>query len=145
MEVVLPWDTAADYIDQVLPDLPPGLLIGGHVLLWPARGDTSRSRLFMRPDGENLVGFGILPAIPPALWPQVRPLLDSASRLSIGMGGKRYLSGWIDFTPEEWREHFGPQWEPFVRAKRRYDPDGVLNPGFVPLLDRADAAAGQRS
>jgi FAD/FMN-containing dehydrogenase len=91
----------------------------------------------MRPDGENLVGFGILPAVPPAYWSQVRPLLDNASRLSIAMGGKRYLSGWIDFTSDEWREHFGPQWEPFARAKRRYDPDGVLNPGFVPLLDPA--------
>jgi FAD/FMN-containing dehydrogenase len=50
------------------------------------------------------------------------------------MGGKRYLSGWVDFTSEEWRGHFGSLWEPFVAAKRRWDPDGVLNPGFVPLL-----------
>jgi len=137
MEVVLPYDTAADYIDQVLPDLPPGMLIGGHVLLWPAKGNTSRSRLFMRPPGEDVVGFGILPAIPPRYWSQVRPLLDNASRLSILMGGKRYLSGWIDFTPDEWRAHFGERWEPFVAAKRRYDPDGILNPGFVPLLGGA--------
>ncbi len=133
MEVVLPYETAADYIDQVLPDLPPGILIGGHALLWPAKGTTSRSRLFMRPPGEDLVGFGILPAIPPRFWSQVRPLLDNASRLSILMGGKRYLSGWIDFTPDEWRAHFDEQWEPFRAAKRLHDPDGILNPGFVPL------------
>jgi hypothetical protein len=133
MEVVLPWDTAPDYIEQVLPDLPPGLLIGGHVLLWPAKGGTSRSRLFMRPDGENLIGFGILPAVPPRYWPDVRPLLDNASRLSILMGGKRYVSGWIDFDEEQWREHFGHRWEPFRAAKRTYDPAGLLNPGFVPL------------
>src|SRR5690606_19301404 len=38
MELILPWETAADYIDQVLADLPPGILIGGHILLWPAKG-----------------------------------------------------------------------------------------------------------
>lgn len=133
METVMPWDTAADYIDQVLPDLPPQLLIGGHILLWPAKGTASRSKLFMRPAGENLIGFGILPAIPPKFWAAARPLLDNASRLSVMMGGKRYLSGYIDFDGEEWQQHFGARWEPFREAKRRFDPDGILNPGFVPL------------
>jgi cytokinin dehydrogenase len=131
MEVVLPWETAVDYMDQVLPDLPPGLLIGGHVLVWPAKGSTSRSRLFMRPKGENVLGFGILPAVPPKFWDQARPLLDNASRLSILMGGKRYLSGYVDFTAEDWRMHFGDEWGFLTEAKRRYDPDHVLNPGFI--------------
>jgi FAD/FMN-containing dehydrogenase len=134
MEVVLPWDGAADYIEQVLPDLPPSILIGGHILLWPAKGSASNSRLFMRPDGEHLVGFGILPAVPPRFWPRVKPILENASRLSILMGGKRYLSGYVEFGPDEWRAHFGERWKPFVAAKRRYDPRGILNPGFVPLL-----------
>jgi FAD/FMN-containing dehydrogenase len=141
MEVVLPWETAADYIDAVLPDLPPAMLVGGHILLWPAKGTTSRSRLFMRPDGENLIGFGILPAVPPRFWPQLRPLLENASRLSIAMGGKRYLSGYVDFSAEEWREHYGERWTFFAEAKRRYDPDGILNPGFVPLAAGEPAAS----
>jgi hypothetical protein len=141
MEVVLPWETAADYIDAVLPDLPPAMLVGGHILLWPAKGTTSRSRLFMRPDGENLIGFGILPAVPPRFWPQLRPLLEDASRLSIAMGGKRYLSGYVDFSAEEWREHYGERWTFFAEAKRRYDPDGILNPGFVPLAAGEPAAS----
>lgn len=131
MEVVLPWDTAADFMDQVLPDLPPGLLIGGHILLWPAKGTVSESRYFMRPPGENLIGFGILPAVPPQFWKEVRPMLESASLLSQAMGGKRYLSGFVDFTHDEWKEHYGDQWEPLCRAKRKYDPDRILNPGFV--------------
>ena len=130
----MPWDSAADYIEQVLPDLPPSILIGGHILLWPAKGPASESRLFMRPDGDNLVGFGILPAVPPRFWPRVKPVLDNASRLSVLMGGKRYLSGYVEFDRDEWKAHFGERWEPFVAAKRRYDPRGILNPGFVPLL-----------
>lgn len=131
MEVVLPWDTAADYMDQILPDLPPGMLVGGHILVWPAKGSSSRSRLFKRPEGENLMGFGILPAIPPKFWDQIRPMLDNASRLSQLMGGKRYLSGYIDFDEAEWAEHYGEEWDYLVRSKRTYDPDGILNPGFI--------------
>ncbi|MGE5177150.1 MAG: hypothetical protein ACM3JJ_12350, partial [Hyphomicrobiales bacterium] len=143
METVMPWETAPDLLDAILPDLPPSILVGGHILLWPAKGTTSRSRLFMRPPGEDLVGFGILPAIPARYWPEARPMLDTASRLSIAMGGKRYLSGYVEFTEEEWREHYGPMWEPFRAAKRRHDPDGILNPGFVPLDPRRPPAAPQ--
>ena len=141
METVLPWETVPHLLEAILPDLPPSILVGGHVLLWPAKGTTSRSRLFMRPPGENLMGFGILPAIPAPFWPEARPMLENASRLSIAMGGKRYLSGYVEFDDEDWRAHFGPEWTFFQAAKRRYDPDGILNPGFVPLHASAPAAA----
>jgi FAD/FMN-containing dehydrogenase len=142
METVLPWETAPALLDAILPDLSPAILVGGHVLLWPAKGSASRSRLFMRPPGDDLMGFGILPAVPPRFWDEARPMLEMASRLSVAMGGKRYLSGYVDFTEPEWREHFGAMWEPFAAAKRRWDPDGVLNPGFVPLPGARGAAAG---
>ena len=83
METVLPWETAPDLLDAILPDLPPSILVGGHVLLWPAKGNTSRSRLFMRPPGENLMGFGILPAIPPKFWAEAKPMLEHASRREV--------------------------------------------------------------
>lgn len=133
METVLPWETAPDLLDAILPDLPPAILVGGHVLLWPAKGATSRSRLFMRPPGENLMGFGVLPAVPPKFWPEAKPMLENASRLSIAMGGKRYLSGYVEFDDADWRAHFGPEWEFFRSSKAKFDPDGILNPGFVPL------------
>lgn len=139
METVLPWDRAPDMMEAILPDLPPSILVGGHVLLWPAKGKTSRSRLFMRPPGENLMGFGILPAVPPKFWAEAKPMLENASRLSVAMGGKRYLSGYVEFGEADWREHYGPEWEFFSTAKRAYDPDGILNPGFLPLTPRAPA------
>jgi len=61
----------------------------------------------------------------------VRPRLQAASELSIAMGGKRYLSGYIDFDAEAWRQHFGDRFESFAALKRKHDPDGRLNPGFV--------------
>jgi cytokinin dehydrogenase len=133
IECILPWETAADCIEQVLADTPPGIQFGGHVLLWPAKGSTSRSKNFMVPRGENLVGFGLLPAVPQAYWDEVRERFENVSRLMLVFGAKRYLSGWVQFTPDEWREHFGARWDELVSLKRRYDPDAILNPGFLPF------------
>ncbi|MGH7680663.1 MAG: FAD-binding protein [Candidatus Eiseniibacteriota bacterium] len=142
METVLSWETAPDLLEAILPDLPPSILVGGHVLLWPAKGPTSRSRLFMRPPGDNLMGFGILPAVPPKFWNDAKPMLENASRLSIAMGGKRYLSGYVVFDDADWKAHFGAEWEFFKASKRRFDPDGILNPGFVPLAGGPSERAG---
>jgi cytokinin dehydrogenase len=139
VETVLPWERAADCVESVLPDLPPSVLVGGHVLLWPAKGSTSQSRLFMRPPGEHLLGFGVLPAVPPRFWEQARPMMENLGRLTEVMGGKRYLSGYIEWDEERWKAHFGDQWEPFCALKRTYDPDSILNPGFVPFPAGAPA------
>jgi cytokinin dehydrogenase len=140
VETILPWERAVDVVESVLPDLPPSILVGGHVLLWPAKGKTSQSPFFMRPPGEDLLGFGVLPAIPPRFWEQARPMLDNLGRLTELMGGKRYLSGYIDWSEAQWRAHFGDQWEPFCALKRKYDPDSILNPGFVPFPAGVPAA-----
>ena len=131
MECVMPWQTTAMYVSQVLANLPPQSLVGGHILLWPARGTASRAPLFMRPQSEYLMGFGILPAVPLALVSEALPHLDMASRASIMMGGKRYLSGWINFDHAAWKAHYGGQWPAVAAAKRKFDPQGILNPGFV--------------
>ncbi|HET6204609.1 MAG TPA: FAD-binding protein [Planctomycetota bacterium] len=133
MEVVLPWESATEYIEAVLADLPPGVQVGGHVLLWPARNAVSEVPLFMHPTTEYLIGFGILPAVPPKMWEAFRPKLDLASELAIAYGGKRYLSGYVNFTAEQWKAHYGEKWAGFAALKRKYDPEGRLNPGFIPF------------
>jgi FAD/FMN-containing dehydrogenase len=134
METTLPWDTAKDFIETVLANLPPGALgPGGHVLLWPARTDTSQVPLFAHPDGERVLGWGILGSVPRAKLEEMLTQLDLASELSIAFGGKRYLSGYVTFdTPERWRAHFGDAaWERLRAAKKRWDPAGILAPGFI--------------
>jgi cytokinin dehydrogenase len=131
MECVLTWQTTAIYISQVLANLPPQALVGGHILLWPARGTASSAPLFMRPQAEFLMGLGILPAVPPAFVNEVLPRLQMASQASSMMGGKRYLSGWINFDHAAWKAHYGEQWPAVAAAKRKFDPQGILNPGFV--------------
>jgi hypothetical protein len=45
------------------------------------------------PQGEILMGFGILPAVPPQFLDEVLPRMNMASQAATMMGGKRYLSG----------------------------------------------------
>jgi cytokinin dehydrogenase len=133
MECVLPWQSCQLYITQLLAQLPPQAVAGGHVLLWPARGDASSVPLFMRPAGEFLMGFGLLPAVPPHLLNEALPRLNFASAASTLMGAKRYLSGWIAFDQDQWKAHYGAHWPTVVELKKRFDPKGVLNPCFIPL------------
>jgi len=134
METTLPWESAKDYIETVLANLPPGALgAGGHVLLWPARTDTSQVPLFAHPPGDVVLGWGILGSVHPSKLEEMLAQLEMASELSIAFGGKRYLSGYITFdTPERWRAHFGDEaWRRLCAAKKQWDPDGILAPGFI--------------
>jgi cytokinin dehydrogenase len=133
MEVILPWDKAQEFIEFVQDSLPPQALgAGGHVLVWPAHTGASDAPLFMHPEGEFVMGWGILPAVPHKFLDQALAQLDMASELSIGYGGKRYLSGYITFdTTEKWAAHFGDKWPMVCAAKKKYDPDNILGPGFI--------------
>jgi cytokinin dehydrogenase len=133
MECVLPWQATSFYIAQVLQNLPPQAVAGGHILLWPARGSASTVPLFMRPPGEYLMGFGILPAVPTQFLDEVLPRLKQASQAATIMGGKRYLSGWLQFDAEQWKAHYGDVWSSVVAWKKKYDPKGILNPHFLEL------------
>ncbi|HEX7181095.1 MAG TPA: FAD-binding protein [Thermoanaerobaculia bacterium] len=133
METTLPWDTARDFIEQVLANTPPQALgPGGHILLWPAFTGTSDVPLFMHPEGEFVMGWGILPGVPDRFIQRALTQLDMASELSIFYGGKRYLSGYITFdTAEKWAQHYGDQWPRMLEGKKKFDPDGIMNPGFI--------------
>ena len=131
METLLPWDVAEKYMNQILQNLPPAALGGGHVLFWPSSGRTSRLPLFKRPDSDYIIGFGILPGVPKDLLEIAIPRLNMASELSEALGGKRYLSGLIQFDKSKWKEHFDTSWSEMKRMKKKYDPNGTLNPGFI--------------
>jgi FAD/FMN-containing dehydrogenase len=133
METILPWDTAKEFIESVLSQTPPQALgPGGHVLLWPAHAHTSEAPLFMHPGGDFVMGWGILPAVPARFLERALTQLDMASELSIYYGGKRYLSGYVTFdTAERWAAHFGDRWPRILEAKKKFDPDGIMAPGFI--------------
>jgi FAD/FMN-containing dehydrogenase len=133
METTLPWETARTFIESALALTPPQALgPGGHVLLWPAYTGASDVPLFMHPEGDYVMGWGILPGVPPRFLDVALARLDMASELSIAYGGKRYLSGYITFdTAEKWAQHFGDRWPMILAAKKKFDPDGIMAPGFI--------------
>ena len=133
METTLPWDTAREFIESVLAITPPQALgPGGHILLWPAYTCTSDVPLFAHPPGDWVMGWGILPGVPERFHDRALQQLDMCSELSIHYGGKRYLSGYVTFdTAEKWAAHYGDEWPRVVAAKQKYDPDGILAPGFI--------------
>jgi FAD/FMN-containing dehydrogenase len=45
------------------------------------------------------------------------------------VGGTRYPIGTLDFTPGDWRRHYGSAWHAFKRAKDEFDPRNILTPG----------------
>jgi cytokinin dehydrogenase len=132
MEIILPWATARTYVETVLRDLPPVFLGGGHILIWPSRGRLSKMPMFRVPDSDWVLGFGILPGIPKPALPEALDLIRRFSHLALQMGATHYLSGWVPYDKDQWRRHFGDLWPHVCALKRKYDPHGVLHPGWIP-------------
>jgi FAD/FMN-containing dehydrogenase len=133
METILPWKSAAAFMAPVLAGLPPTVVGGGHVLLWPSLGDTSSVPLFRVPKSDLVLGFGILPGYPPHVLPEAVARLNALSDASTAAGASRYLSGLIQFDAPRWKAHYGEMWPRLCEWKRRFDPERVLNPGFIPF------------
>lgn len=134
MECILPWESAPLYIGQVIERIPSQILAGGHILLWPARGSATSVPLFARPGGEKVIGFGILPSVPKHLLPRALPMLKQAGHAGMMLGGKRYISGWLDFDAADWKEHYGALMSQIIDLKQKYDPQRVFNdcPDYFP-------------
>jgi cytokinin dehydrogenase len=131
MDALLPWKVAAPYLRGVLRSFPPELLINGQMILWPCRLKGSSGSLFQQPQGELVMGYGIHTSVLRARLPMALPMLEKASDLCMELGGKRYLSGWVNFDYDQWKRHFGDVWPALLRLKQFYDPKSLLNPGFI--------------
>lgn len=40
------------------------------------------------------------------------------------------MASWAKFDLPQWRLQFGDRWTKVNEMKRKYDPKGILNPGF---------------
>lgn len=132
LDVMLPADAAQDFFEAALARVP-GFIdfratpMGSFSLL--ARH--SHRPMFSLPQAEMIFAFGMYPTIPKARLEPVLEQLQQLSDLGFERGGKRYLVSWIDFDRARWRQQFGDYWPTVNEMKRKYDPQGILNPGFI--------------
>ncbi len=132
-EGVLPWDAFPEFIADVASELPGPVARTARIMLGPFRGERFGAPLFMHPQGELLMGYGILIEAPASEMEEILPILARESRRIIDAGGKRYLSGWLDFDRRAWQTHYGDLWPRMLEWKREFDPRHILNPGGIPL------------
>jgi hypothetical protein len=132
LTLFLPGSTAAGTVESLLAQLAPDQMGVGPASLYPIDTTTIARPFFALPDEPvafqlNLLRFPF-PGYPdiPGLLAQNRAFYDEA----VASGGTRYVIGAVpDMTESDWKRHFGARWDAFARAKRRFDPDGVLTPG----------------
>lgn len=131
IDVLLPESTAKEYIETALKRIPSFVdfrttPIGSFCIA----SQKTNMPMFPLPEEELVIGFGMYPTIPKS---QVQPVLEELNlltNLAFQMGGKRYMASWAKFDLPQWRLQFGDRWTKVNEMKRKYDPKGILNPGF---------------
>ncbi|MFS8001969.1 putative cytokinin dehydrogenase [Helianthus anomalus] len=109
--------------------------INGPILIYPvdkSRWNTKTSMVTPKENVFYLVAF-LSSAMPAStgtdsleyILSQNKNILEVCE--SANLGTKQYLPHYN--TQEEWKKHFGSQWEDFVRRKLTYDPLAILTPG----------------
>lgn len=131
MDVFLPASAAKSYIETALSHLPAFLDISKTPMgCFCLVNHDNQMPMFSLPDEELVIGFGIYPTVSKA---QLEPILAEfkhLSNLSFAVGGKRYLTGLVDFDIDQWKLQFGDYWHTLNEIKSKYDPQGILNPGI---------------
>jgi cytokinin dehydrogenase len=136
-DVIVPDRAIERYVAEVLPTLlPDDVGAAGFLLLFPMKRSKLTRPLFRVPSGNDewVWLFDILTAAPTPgpnadflgrMLERNRKLFEKARQV----GGKRYPIGALEFSQNDWIEHYGEAWKDFARAKKRFDPDRVLTPG----------------
>jgi FAD/FMN-containing dehydrogenase len=74
----------------------------------------------------DMTACGPFTRSPPTGWPSTRAVYNRVR----SAGGVLYPVSALPMSPHEWEEHFGKEFAALAEAKRTYDPDDVLAPGY---------------
>jgi len=114
------------------PD-PADIGASGVILLYPLRRPALSMPLLRVPDEDLICLFSLLRTAAPDSGALSAAAMLAANRALYeqvrGLGGYQYPIGSIPTTRADWRAHFGSAWPLLARARRRYDPRGILTPG----------------
>ena len=130
-DLLLPMSAAATFIEEVQATIAP--VVPGdafNLLLIPFRSSRFTRSLFRTPDEELGIGFDPLRSLPPGT--DVEPVLAYNRRLydrCKELGGSQYPISAIRLDVDDWKLHYGEQWDRLRDAKRRFDRDDTLASG----------------
>ena len=124
VETFLPMNAVSDYLARVLPDFTDT-----PILLWPMVGERARRTNFPLPADGDVMLVGIMAAVDDSQWHRVESSLRMAHALGVELGGKRYLSGWLDFDLADWERQFGDDWQEREAVRTAFDASNVFRLG----------------
>ena len=131
IDVLLPESVAKEFIETALNRIPS--FIDFRTTPMGSFGIVSRNTnmpMFPLPKEDFIIGFGMYPTIPKTKLQPVLEQLNLLTDLGFQMGGKRYLVSWVEFDLPQWQLQFGDYWDKVNQMKKKYDPKGILNPGY---------------
>jgi cytokinin dehydrogenase len=133
MVTFLPWSRVQPFLELCFRRIPPSALgsVNGPIHVYPAHRRVTRMPMLRMPEEEMIAMVSICPTAPHERLPIIMALMSKLSDVSLEVGGRRHLGTWVHFDEARWRMHFGETWSHINRVKRRYDPKGILNPGFI--------------
>ena len=133
MVTFLPWSRLQTFLEFCFEKIPPDALGGqeGPMHLWPSPRRVSKIPVLQVPEEDMMALLGIFPTATQAGLPLMMSVMSKLSDLAMRMGGRRHLATWVHFDRARWRLHYGDYWPTVNRVKKTYDPNGILNPGFV--------------
>jgi cytokinin dehydrogenase len=105
----------------------------GQVVLSAFRRDVIRSPMLRLPGDDLCYAFNLV-RFPNSADPTEASRLIQSNRSIYerirAAGGTLYPVSAFPMTHADWKNHFGPEWATISAAKRKYDPDHILTPGY---------------
>ncbi len=130
-DAFVPDEAVDELITETVADMRHDEVGAGVVLLFPFHRERLRRPLLRMPDDELVWLFDIL-RFPPRGERRAAELLERNRTLferARDLGATRYAISAIPFDDDDWRRHYGEQWDSFQARKRELDPHGILAPG----------------
>lgn len=105
----------------------------GRIIFYPLHTGAFRAPLVRMPDQPVAFVFNVvrIPASNDAM--QIERMIADNRKIYDRIrdaGGMLYPVSAFPMSPDDWKQHFGPVWRQFAEAKRRYDPNDLLTPGY---------------
>ncbi|NJL36010.1 MAG: FAD-binding protein [Leptolyngbyaceae cyanobacterium RM2_2_4] len=138
LDVFLPASVAQEFIEIALERIPTfvdfrSTPVGGFCLA----SNSIKMPMFPMPSEEFVIGFGMYPTVPKPRLQPVAEQLNRLTELAFEMGAKRYMGSWLELDLPGWRHQFGEYWGQVNEMKQKYDPQGILSPGFFQYEEAA--------